>query len=528
METSMLSLQIQPESRIPIYAQLRDQLRALVRIGQLAPGDRIPPSRELAARLGVHRTTVANAYAELESEGLIRGHVGRGTFICGQPNGPNGSNGTSVGHASSPPPASPAVIAEKTNGAVRWDGLFAEERAEESLDRLLPTSVRNAISFTIARPPENLFPLDDFRRCCNTVLRHRGREILQQGQTDGYPALREALGGWLREEGIGGPQDRILITDGCQQGLDLLARVFLRPGDTVLLENPTYPGAIAAFSSRHVRAIGVSVRPGAGVDLEAIGYALERNRVKLIVLMPDFQNPTGTTLSLADRRRVLELAERYRVPIVEDHIYARLRTTGQPVPSLKALDRAGIVIQIDSLSKLAFPGLRVGWCVAPEPVIDRLRLAKQAADLHTCQLAQASAAEFIRRGLLAKHLERMRKVYRSRLEATIEALERWMPEEVHWSEPEGGMCVWVTLPPGLDAVELLVRARERGVMFAPGRLFFLDHAQPNTLRLGFSELNERRIARGIRVLGELATEQCRRSRRGRSSQSDNLRAVTLV
>ncbi len=393
----MLPLQIQPESRIPIYAQLRDQLRALVRIGQLAPGDRIPPSRELAARLGVHRTTVANAYAELESEGLIRGHVGRGTFICGQATG-------NPHQESSLTPASPAVGQEKTNGAVRWDGLFAEERAEESLDRLLPTTARNAISFTVARPPENLFPLDDFRRCCNAVLRHHGREILQLGQTDGYPALREVLGEWLRADGIVGPHDHILITDGCQQGLDLLARVFLRPGDTVLLENPTYPGALAAFSSRHVRAIGVPVRPGAGVDPEAIGFALERNRVKLIVLMPDFQNPTGTTLALADRRRVLELAERYRVPVVEDHIYARLRVTGLPIPSLKALDRAGIVIQIDSLSKLAFPGLRVGWCVAPEAVAERLRLAKQAADLHTSQLAQAAAAEFIRRGLLTKHL----------------------------------------------------------------------------------------------------------------------------
>jgi 2-aminoadipate transaminase len=525
MEISMLPLQIQPESRIPIYAQLRDQLRALVRIGQLAPGDRIPPSRELAARLGVHRTTVANAYAELESEGLIRGHVGRGTFIVGQPNGSNGGNGV---HSPSPANALPAASPAKANGGVRWDGLFAEERAEETLDRLLPTTARNAISFTIARPPENLFPLDEFRRCCNAVLLHRGREILQQGQTDGYPPLREALGEWLRREGVVGPQDHILITDGCQQGLDLLARVFLRPGDTVLLENPTYPGALAAFSSRHVRAIGAPVRPGAGVDLEAIGYALDRNRVKLIILMPDFQNPTGTTLSLADRRRVLELAERYGVPVVEDHIYAHLRVTGQPIPSLKALDRAGLVIQIDSLSKLAFPGLRVGWFVAPEAVTERLRLAKQAADLHTSQLSQAAAAEFIRRGLLTKHLERMRKVYRSRLEATIEALERSMPEEVHWSAPEGGMCVWVTLPPGIDAVELLVRARERGVIFAPGRLFFLEHAQPNTLRLGFSELSERRIARGVRILGELASEQCRRSRRRRGAQSDGVRGVTLV
>jgi 2-aminoadipate transaminase len=511
----MLPLQIQPGSRIPLYAQLRDQLRALVRIGHLAPGDRIPPSRELAARLGVHRTTVANAYADLEAEGLIRGHVGRGTFICGELDGPA-------------PERIPAATPTGP-GPVLWDGLFAEERGEETLDRLLPATARKTISFTVARPPEDLFPLDDVRRCCNAVLRHCGREILQLGSTDGYPPLREVLTAWLRRDGIVGPRDHVLITSGCQQGLDLLARVFLRSGDTVLLENPTYPGALAAFAGRHVRAIGAPVRPGTGVDPDGLAFALERNRVKLIVLMPDFQNPTGTTLALEDRRRVLEIAGQYRVPVVEDHIYARLRVRGQPVPSLKALDRAGLVIQIDSFSKLAFPGLRVGWCVAPEAVAERLRLAKQSADLHTGQLAQAAAAEFMRRGLLDRHLERMCKVYRRRLDAMQSALERYMPEDVRWSSPEGGMSVWVSLPEGLDAVELLVRAREQSVVFAPGRFFYLENAQPNTLRLGFSELSERRIARGIRTLGELVREQWKRSRTRRTMRGDGVStAVTLV
>lgn len=511
----MLPLQIQPGSRIPLYAQLRDQLRALVRVGQLAPGDRIPPSRELAARLGVHRTTVANAYADLEAEGLIRGYVGRGTFICGEPGNPRLQN--------LPAPVSPDA------GPVRWEGLFVEDRGEEALDRLLPPTARKTISFTVARPPEDLFPLDEFRRCCNAVLRNRGREILQLGSTDGYPALREGLTAWLRRDGIVNPSDHVLITDGCQQGFDLLARLMLRPGDAILLENPTYPGTLAAFAGRHVRAIGVPVRAGAGVDPEGLAFALERNRVKLIVLMPDFQNPTGASLSLADRRRVLEIAERYRVPVIEDHIYARLRLRGQPIPSLKALDRSGLVIQIDSFSKVAFPGLRVGWCVAPGPVAERLRLAKQAADLHTGQLAQAAAAEFLRRGFLDRHVERMKVVYRRRLVTAESALERYMPEDVRWSSPDGGMCIWVTLPPGLDAMELSLRARERGVAFAPGRLFYLENPRPNTLRLAFSELNERRITRGVKVLGELIGEQWRRARQRQPSRSNGVsRAVTLV
>lgn len=511
----MLPIQIQPGSRVPLYAQLRDQLRALVRIGQLAPGDRIPPSRELAAHLGVHRTTVANAYAELETEGLIRGHVGRGTFICGEPNIAKSRNGLT------------SVSIEP--GVVRWDGSFIEGRGEEALDRLLPAATRKTISFAAARPPENLFPLDTFRRCCNTALRQRGREILQLGSTDGYPALRDGLTVWLRREGVVGPRDRLLITDGCQQGFDLLARLLLSPGDAVLLENPTYPGVLSAFAGRHVRMIGLPVRPGAGIDPEALSFALVRNRVKLIVLMPDFQNPTGATLSLDDRLRVLEIAAQYRVPVVEDHIYARLRLRGRPIPSLKALDRSGLVIQIDSFSKLAFPGLRVGWCVAPEAVAERLRLLKQAADLHTGQLAQAAAAEFLRRGLLDRHLERMKGVYSRRLAAAESALERYMPKDVRWSSPEGGMCIWVTLPPGLDAVDLLVRAKERNVAFAPGRLFYLENGEPNTLRLAFSELTERKISRGVKLLGELIDQQWRRARGRRTPRGNGvLSGVTLV
>lgn len=513
----MLPLQIQPGSRIPFYAQLRDQLRAMVHAGELHPGDRIPPSRELAHRLGVHRTTVANAYAELEAEGLIRGHVGRGTFICGDDAASNGKRA---------PDAAPAP---GVNGnGVRWEGLFAEERSEETLDRLLPSGARNTISFTVACPPEEYFPLDDFRRCSAAALRGQGRRVLQLGTTDGYPPLLEALVGWLRGEGMVGEHDRVLVTGGCQQGLDLLARVFLRPGDTVLLENPTYAGALAALTGRHVRAVGVPVRPERGIDPEALGYALEQNRVKLIILMPDFQNPTGTTLPAADRRRVLELAERYRVPIVEDHIYARLRLRGQPLPSLKALDRSGLVIQVDSFSKLSFPGLRVGWCIAPAAVAERLRLVKQATDLHTSQLAQAAMAEFIRRGYLERHVARMRRVYARRLEAAEDALERYMPPGAGWASPEGGMSVWVTLPPGLDAVELLVRSRERGVVFAPGRAFFLDRAQPNTLRLGFAGVPERQIARGVRVVGELVKELLRRSRSSRRSRDEVPAAMTLV
>jgi len=251
-----------------------------------------------------------------------------------------------------------------------------------------------------------------------------------------------------------------------------------------------------------------------GVDVEALEVALVQNRVKMILLTPDFQNPTGTMLPVAERRRVLDIASKHQVPVVEDHIYARLRLRGEMVPSLRALDRHGVVIQIDSFSKIAFPGLRVGWCVAPESVIERLRLVKQATDLHTDQLAQAALAEFCRRGHLTRHLAKMKKVYGARLAVLESSLQEHMPDGTTWTRPEGGMCLWVTLPPGFDASELLIHTRQQGILFAPGRYFCFQNPVPNTLRLSFAGLDERRIARGIALLGEVLRSEMRKRQRG--------------
>src|ERR1700757_3289300 len=503
----MLPLHLQPESHFPLYIQLRDQLRPLVHAGDLRPGDRIPASRELAQILGVHRTTVANAYAELESEGLIQGHVGRGTFI--RSNG----NGLKI-----TPPAPPALNGH--SDGLRWELLFADERSEEILTRLTASAPHNALSFVMARPAEEFFPVEELQLCAQAALRRECQEILNLGASDGYPPLKEALLELLRREGIPAKDETLLITDGCQQALDLIAKAFVRSGDTVVLENPTYPGASAVFSGVHARCIGVPVRthaePGSplGIDLEALESTLAANRVKLIVLTPDFQNPTGTSMPVASRRRLLELAGRYQVPVVEDHIYARLHSREERLPSLKQLDRSNLIIHIDSFAKVAFPGLRVGWIIAPPAAIERLRLVKQMTDLHTDQLAQATLAEFLKRGLFQKHLARMRKIYTDRLNALDEALRKFMPEGVGWDRPEGGMCVWLELPPGFDASELMIHARERGVLFAPGRYFYVQAPMPNTLRLGFASLNEKELARGVATLAELLKSEMRKRQRG--------------
>src|SRR5579875_2494329 len=481
----MLQVHLQPESHIPLYVQLRDQVRALVFSGELRTGDRIPASRELASQLGVHRTTVANAYAELEAEGLIEGHVGRGTFICAP-----------AVKQFSPPP--------RSNGH----------------SGAMPEIPPGAIAFTAARPSDELFPLEEFRRCVNAVLRNSGRKILQLGSTDGYGPLKDALMELLRAEGLGVRPGQLLITDGCQQAIDLVCKAFLRPGDAVAIENPAYPGAIAIFAGARVRTLPVSVETDSertghpGLDIDGLEAVLLQNRIKLIFVTPDFHNPTGTALPVAERRRLLELAARYQVPVVEDAIYARLRLHGKPIPSLKSLDVAGNVIQIDSFSKIAFPGLRIGWCIGAESAIERLRLVKQSTDLHSDQLSQAAMAEFVRRGHLVRHIGKMKNVYRSRLEALEKALERNMPEGVRWTRAEGGMTLWVTLPAGFDAGELLIHARERGILFLPGRYFYAQHPQPNTLRLAFASVDERKIGRGIEMFGDLLRQEMRKRQRG--------------
>lgn len=502
----MLPLHLQPESHVPLYVQLRDQLRSLVHAGDLRPGDRIPASRELATVLGVHRTTVANAYAELESEGLIQGHVGRGTFIRG-----NG-NGLKI-----TPPAPPVLNGHE---GLRWELLFADERGEEALSRLTASAPENALSFVMARPAEEYFPVDELQTCVNSVLRREATDVLRLGPSDGYGPLKEALAELLRADGISVKDENLLITDGCQQSLDVISKAFVRPGDSVILENPTYPGAVAIFHGARARCLGVPVQtrpePGSalGLDLEGLEATLAANRVKLILLTPDFQNPTGTSMPLASRRKLLELAGRHQVPVVEDHIYARLNARDERVPSLKQLDRGNIVIHIDSFAKVAFPGLRVGWVVAPATVIERLRIVKQTTDLHTDQLAQATLAEFLRRGLFSKHLAKMRKVYASRLSALDEALRKHMPDGVRWTRPEGGMCLWLELPPGFDASELLIHAKERGVLFAPGRYFYVQNPLPNTLRLGYAGLDEKQIARGVATLADLLRVEFRKRQRG--------------
>ncbi len=477
-----------------LYVQIRDQIRERIVSGALKAGDRLEPSRELAKRLGVHRTTVGNAYADLEAEGLIQGTVGRGTFV---------SSWAATLRTSQQP------VRRATNDFF-WNSFFAQEQRDDSLGRLMASALEpGVISFASTRGSVELSPVDLVRRATDAVLRREGASLLQYGSSDGYPPLKNYLQTRLGRDGIRVELDEILITNGCQQSLDLVRRSLVASEDTVALENPTYTGLWPVFEAPAIRLIGVPVGTE-GMDLDFLQAVLEQNKVRLILTSPNFQNPTGRTMPLPARKRLLELAARFQVPIVEDDIYGALRYRGRELPPLRSLDTVGLVIYLNSFSKVGFPGFRVGWIVASRRVIERLRWAKQRADLHTNLLGQAVLEELGRRGWLDKLVRRTRKVYERKLGILRRAAEHHFPPEVSCVYPDGGMSVWVELPKRLDAAELLVRARDRGVIFAPSRYFYFQQLQHNAFRLSFTALTDEQIERGCAVLGELLKAELRK------------------
>jgi 2-aminoadipate transaminase len=497
--------------RQPLYIQIRDQIRERIATGALKVGERLEPSRELAKQLGVHRTTVGNAYADLEAEGLIQGTVGRGTFVA-----PFAGTLTA-------PKAAPA----RASNDFFWDGFFAHEQGDDSLGRLMASAFRpGVISFAVTHGSAEPSLGDLMRRATDAVLRREGAQVLQYGSSDGYPPLKRYLQNRLVRDGMPVELDEILITNGCQQSLDLVRRSLVSPGDSVACENPTYPGLWNVFESTGVRLIGIPV--GAeGIDLDFLSAVIEQNKVKMVLTNPNFQNPTGRTMPLEARKRLLALSAKSQVPVVEDDIYGALRYRGRELPPLKSLDKNGLVINLNSFSKVGFPGLRVGWVVAVPRVIQHLRRAKQRADLHTNLLGQAVLEELGRRGWLDKLLRRTRRVYERKLGVLHRAAERHFPPEVTCVFPEGGMSVWVELPAPLDAAELLVKSQGRGVIFAPAPYFYFQEPRHNAFRLCFTHVTDEQIEKGISILGDLLRLEIRKTK-GASKGRPVAAGVALV
>jgi DNA-binding transcriptional MocR family regulator len=392
---------------------------------------------------------------------------------------------------------------------VEWEKKFCE-RAHGmfgSMTRRLMHLIADpgVISFGGGLPAGELFPAERIKEITDDILAASGPSVLQYGTSEGYGPLRRAVAERYRRYGFAVDRKNVLITSGAQQGIDLVSKLFIGKGDTVVVGDPTFLTALQGFGLFQANCFPVPLdREGMRVDL--LPDILEHHPVKLIYVMPNFQNPSGITLSLSRRKSLMDIARRYQVPIVEDDAYGELRYGGSPLPALKAMDTENHVIYLGSFSKVLSPGIRVSALIAPEDIMEKLVFAKQAADLHTDNLAQRIVFEFLQRDLLDPHIRYIVNGNRKRRDAMLRAMDKHLPGEMRWIEPDGGIFIWAALPRGLDAMALFKAAIEAKVAYVPGSCYFAKGGGDTNIRLNFTACNEEKIEAGIQRLAGVIEE----------------------
>lgn len=353
-------------------------------------------------------------------------------------------------------------------------------------------------------PAPESFPVEAFREACNTVLAEVGPQALQYGTTEGYKPLRHCIAERMRnQKGVACGSDNVLLTSGSQQALEMIGKLFIDYGDIVVLESPSYLGAIQAFDLYAPRYVTVPMDEQ-GIIVEELERILQIVKPKFVYTVPTFQNPSGRTMSLERRQRLMALVEKYDLILVEDDPYGELRYTGEPVPPIKAFDTTGRVIYLSTFSKILSPGIRLAWVAASEEFIRKLALIKQATDLCTAPFVQYAAYEYCQSGTMETHIQKIRDMYQVRMQAMLNALEKYFPKEgVSWTHPEGGMFLWVTLPETVDVEDMLKEAVANKVAFVPGTSFYVDGRPHATMRLNFSNATPELIDEGIRRIAEI-------------------------
>ncbi len=473
-----------PRTR-PLYRRLVTLLEGGIARGAVPPGFQLPPERDLASALQISRATIVSAYRELEARGLVRAYVGRGTFVSARP--------------------------DVASAPFAWRGKIAAS-ALQTTETTVRDLVRAAadprlISLAAGVPALDCFPTGAFQRAMNRVLEAQADAAWRHGPTEGLQPFRAALA-----HRFGGEAEHILVLAGAQQGLDLLARCLIDPGDAVVIDRPGYLGAIQTFRNAGARLVGWDVTRADTDELEEL---LLRYRPKLMYTNPTHQNPTGVTLPIRTRREMLELAARYRVPIVEDDTYRELALTGDaPPPSLFTLDeRHTVVIRINSFSKMLAPGLRLGWISAVRPIVDQLALIKQQVDPHTQNLSQLVICALVEQGVLDRHLATLTAEHRRRRDAMVHALRQHVPDaQLRFSVPDGGMYLWCQLPPTIRARAVQAHALRESVMVLTGEPFYVDQGGDHQLRLCYTA---QPASRAVHVAKTLARSLSAAARDGR-------------
>lgn len=390
------------------------------------------------------------------------------------------------------------------------------------IERVKPSDIRellkyssqsNVIPFSAGNPSFDTFPLDDIQEICTQILQNEPEQVLQYGITEGLPELRDAVKQDLTTRyGVGSTNDDLIIMTGAQQCLDLASKAFCRPGDVVLCENPSFVGALNAFKANDAKLVGIDLEPD-GVNLEQLEAAMKQHpTARLLYTIPNFQNPTGISMSLQKRKAVYQLAKHYRVVILEDNPYGDLRFRGSPIAPIKSLDTDGIVIYCGSFSKIISPGLRIGFVCAPSEIVQKITVLKQCNDVHTNLLSQKIAYHFLQQGSLQSHLERIQAIYRRKATIMLSSMEKEFPSYVKWTQPDGGLFVWCTLPKEIDVREFCTQAVNRyKVSAVPGHTFLTSESLPcHSIRLNYSAPTDEQIQKGIHILGNFIANSCKK------------------
>lgn len=458
-----------------LYRQLVGELERAIEAGELKDGDRLPSERQLAVQLGLSRTTVVSSYRELESRGLVRSHVGRGTFVC--------------------------ASSEASDAPFAWRGKVSAETAllnnsATTHDLLRHSTNPDLISFASLTPALECFPTNEYRRAVDLAIKLHTTEGFGIGPTEGQPKLRRLLAHRFRVK-----PEQVLIVSGTQQGLDLVARCLLDPGDAVIVDRPGYVGAIQNFRAAGAKVIGWDVMRS---DLGELEDLILHYRPKLICTNPTFQNPTGRTLPLTERQQLLTLAARYRVPVIEDDPYRDTALTVTPPATLLKLDKSNTVISLGTFSKTLAPGLRLGWLIASDYVVEQLALIKARQILFSGGLEQLVLAELLENGTYDSHLLRLREEHMERWNVMKRALEQYMPaRSLSFSFPLGGLHLWCRLQNGVTSSQLFQLALSKGVALVSGEVFYADSgAGRQEFRLCFTSVPTGKIEAGIKRLAE--------------------------
>jgi DNA-binding transcriptional MocR family regulator len=483
----MLLLRLDEKSSKSAYQQILEQIRhKIVDEHTLVPGEKLPSTRQLADQMGVHRSTVATAYQELWALGFVDLHPGARPRVRQRMQMATSANRTSrsiVDWNSAVSPAANAI----------WE-------SQTQIDRK-PANASSLVNLRVLDMDSRLLPVKHFRSCINRVIREHGPSLLEYGDCAGYRPLREYLAVHLQHHGISAAPDEILITNGSQHAIDLVLRMIAMPGRAVAIESPTYGYLLPLVQYFGLKALEIPLRHD-GMDLELLAAAMRDEHPMLVYTMPNFQNPTGLSSSQANREELLSLCERYRTPILEDGFEEEMKYFGRVILPIKSMDKNGLVIYIGTMSKVLFPGVRIGWIAAHRQCIDRLTAIRRFSELTPNMVMQAAIHEFCNRGFYDLHVSRMHRVFRRRMQIAIRAMRQHIsPDWAEWTEPAGGFLLWLKLKPGASpdiAWNDLLAAH--GVQATLGQYFFYSGKPDTYLRLSISTLNDDEIVEGIQRL----------------------------